>query len=109
MSNTQTASKIDWSIDEMPTDRVPADPDAAAAKGFGVSPSDRMLTLRYSEKKGWHDGHIGPFEDFHLSPMTVVFHYAQEIFEGQKFPEDCFAEPQPAQSAEGLRRLSARH
>ena len=34
--------------------------------------------------ESWHDPRIVPFADFQLSPAAVVFHYAQEIFEGLK-------------------------
>ena len=34
--------------------------------------------------EGWHDARIVPYAPFPLDPATVVFHYAQEIFEGMK-------------------------
>jgi len=51
---------------------------------FGTYFSDHMFLLDYDEGKGWHDPRIVPFSDFRLSPAAVVFHYAQEIFEGMK-------------------------
>ena len=38
----------------------------------------------YTEGEGWHDARIVPYGPFELDPATVVFHYAQEIFEGMK-------------------------
>lgn len=52
--------------------------------GFGKIFTDRMLLIKYEEKKGWHDPVIKPYEPFLLDPSVVVFHYAQEIFEGLK-------------------------
>ena len=51
---------------------------------FGTYFSDHMFLLDYDEGKGWHDPRIVPFANFELSPAAVVFHYAQEIFEGMK-------------------------
>ncbi|ASY64972.1 Branched-chain amino acid aminotransferase [Sinorhizobium sojae CCBAU 05684] len=52
--------------------------------GFGRVFTDHMVTVRYSEGRGWHDGRIEARKAFELDPATVVFHYAQEIFEGMK-------------------------
>ena len=52
--------------------------------GFGRVFTDHMVTIRYSEERGWHDAKVGPRKGFDLDPATVVFHYAQEIFEGMK-------------------------
>jgi len=52
--------------------------------GFGQIFTDRMFTQKYSEEKGWHDAQIEPYGPFSLDPATVVFHYAQTIFEGTK-------------------------
>ncbi len=51
---------------------------------FGKYFTDHMFIMDYDEGKGWHDPQIVPFADFSLSPAAVVFHYAQEIFEGMK-------------------------
>lgn len=52
--------------------------------GFGNLFANRMFTQEWHKNIGWHDAHIGPYEDFCLPPATAVFHYAQEIFEGTK-------------------------
>ncbi len=52
--------------------------------GFGKHFSDHMFLLNYDEGKGWHDPRIVPYGPFVLEPSTMVFHYAQEIFEGLK-------------------------
>lgn len=51
---------------------------------FGETFTDRMFVMEYSPKEGWHDARIEQFHNFSLSPATMVFHYAQEIFEGMK-------------------------
>lgn len=51
---------------------------------FGTYFSDHMFLMDYDEGKGWHDPRIVPYANFELSPAAVVFHYAQEVFEGMK-------------------------
>jgi len=43
-----------------------------------------MVTIRYSDTKGWYDAKVGPRAPLTLDPATAVLHYAQEIFEGLK-------------------------
>ncbi len=52
--------------------------------GFGRIFTDHMVTIRWSEGKGWHSHSVGPREPFMLDPACAVLHYAQEIFEGMK-------------------------
>jgi branched-chain amino acid aminotransferase len=51
---------------------------------FGEMFTDRMFVMEYSPKNGWHNARIEAFHNFSFSPATMVFHYAQEIFEGMK-------------------------
>ncbi len=66
----------------------PVDPSERAARlidpGFGRVFTDHMVTIRYSDEKGWHDAKVGPRAPLTLDPATAVLHYAQEIFEGLK-------------------------
>ena len=55
-----------------------------AAPGFGQVFTDHMITLRWSADQGWHDGRLEPYGPFTFDPATMVFHYAQEFFEGLK-------------------------
>jgi branched-chain amino acid aminotransferase len=57
--------------------------------GFGRAFTDHMVTIRYTEGRGWHDGKVEARGLLPLDPSTMVLHYAQEIFEGLK------AYPQP--------------
>src|SRR3984885_5399542 len=59
-------------------ERLLADP------GFGQIFTDNMVTIRWSDDRGWHDGQLEPYGPITLEPATAVFHYAQEIFEGLK-------------------------
>ncbi len=52
--------------------------------GFGAVFSDHMFVMDYLEGKGWHDPRIVPYAPLELEPSAVVFHYAQECFEGMK-------------------------
>ncbi|GAB7025995.1 branched-chain amino acid aminotransferase [Geotalea toluenoxydans] len=52
--------------------------------GFGKIFTDRMLMVEWKSGKGWVDARIEPYAPFVLDPSCLVFHYAQEIFEGLK-------------------------
>jgi len=51
---------------------------------FGKISTDHMFIMDYSVEQGWHDPRIVPYAPFLLDPACVVFHYAQELFEGLK-------------------------
>ncbi len=51
---------------------------------FGTCFSDHMFLMDYSREQGWHDPRIVPYGPISLEPSAMVFHYAQEIFEGLK-------------------------
>ena len=55
-----------------------------AAPGFGTNFSDHMVSIDWSEDKGWHHATLGPRGPIALDPAAAVLHYAQEIFEGLK-------------------------
>src|SRR6476659_9354902 len=65
---------------------TPADKRAQllANPGFGRVFSDHMVTIRYSEGKGWHDARIEQRRPIEMDPASAVLHYAQEVFEGLK-------------------------
>ena len=78
-------TEIEFEIIPSPT-RMP---DAERARvleapGFGQVFTDHMITLRWTEERGWHDGKLQPYGPFSLDPATQVFHYGQELFEGLK-------------------------
>ncbi len=51
---------------------------------FGRLFTDRMLVVEWKASQGWTDARIEPYAPFVLDPACLVFHYAQEIFEGLK-------------------------
>ena len=61
-----------------------AKPADESKLGFGKISSDHMFVMDYSVEQGWHDARIVPYAPFQLDPACVVFHYAQELFEGMK-------------------------
>ncbi len=46
--------------------------------------TEHMFLMDYTAGEGWHDARVVPYASLLLDPATVVFHYAQEIFEGMK-------------------------
>ena len=52
--------------------------------GFGRIFTDHMYVMDYHEGQGWHDPKIIPYQPISLEPSAMVFHYAQEMFEGLK-------------------------
>lgn len=52
--------------------------------GFGKYFTDHMFLMNYSVEQGWHDARIVPYAPIPLEPSAMVFHYAQELFEGLK-------------------------
>ncbi|WP_204097771.1 branched-chain amino acid aminotransferase [Candidatus Karelsulcia muelleri] len=63
--------KINWEID------IP----------FGKYFSDHILYCEYKNET-WNEPIIKPFSNFSFSPITLVFHYGQAIFEGMKAFKD---------------------
>lgn len=52
--------------------------------GFGRYFTDHMFIMDYHEGQGWHDARVVPYQNLSLDPACMVFHYAQEMFEGLK-------------------------
>jgi branched-chain amino acid aminotransferase len=51
---------------------------------FGQYFSDYMFTMEYTAANGWQNPCIKPYQPLVLEPSANVFHYSQEVFEGQK-------------------------
>lgn len=52
---------------------------------FGRTRTNHMLVCDFDPQLGgWQIPKILPYEDFDLSPDSLVFHYGQEVFEGMK-------------------------
>src|ERR1700753_4276335 len=88
ISTAQTSTELS----EIKFDVQPSDHAVAAAErdqllanpAFGTRFTDHMITLRWNQDAGWHDGRLEAYGPFTLDPATAVFHYAQEFFEGLK-------------------------
>jgi branched-chain amino acid aminotransferase len=52
--------------------------------GFGRIFTDHMVTIRWTQDRGWHDAKVSAREPISLDPAAAVLHYGQEIFEGLK-------------------------
>lgn len=61
-----------------------AKPADESKLGFGKTFSDHMFIMTYTEKDGWHDAKIQPYQPLTIDPASPVLHYGQEIFEGLK-------------------------
>jgi branched-chain amino acid aminotransferase len=55
-----------------------------ADPGFGRYFTDHMVTIAWTEGRGWHDAQLVPYGPLELDPATMALHYGQEIFEGLK-------------------------
>ncbi len=52
--------------------------------GFGKYHTDHMVSIDYTDGRGWHDARVVPYGPIELDPSAIVLHYAQEVFEGLK-------------------------
>ncbi|MER8088292.1 MULTISPECIES: branched-chain amino acid aminotransferase [unclassified Streptomyces] len=52
--------------------------------GFGRYFTDHMVTIKWTEGRGWHDAQLVPYAPLSIDPANMTLHYAQEIFEGLK-------------------------
>lgn len=75
---------MDIKISPLPAETMKAKVKDESQLGFGRYFTDRMLLVEWTAGKGWHDADIKPYAPFVLDPACMVFHYAQEIFEGLK-------------------------
>ncbi|MER5893518.1 branched-chain amino acid aminotransferase [Streptomyces sp. NPDC001876] len=55
-----------------------------ASPGFGRHFTDHMVTISWTEGRGWHDAQLVPYGPLSIDPANMTLHYAQEIFEGLK-------------------------
>ncbi len=73
---------------------------------FGTYFTDHMFLMSYSREKGWHDKRIVPYAPLCLDPSAMVFHYAQEIFEGMKAYRTADGTVQLSRPMENVRRMN---
>lgn len=80
------------------------DPDTLV---FGKTFSDHMFLMNYDAGQGWHDPRIVPYGPLSLEPSAMVFHYAQELFEGMKAYRTPEGKIQLFRPIENARRFNA--
>lgn len=51
---------------------------------FGKTFTDYMFTMEYTKEEGWKNPKVEPYHPLVLEPATMMFHYSQAAFEGQK-------------------------
>jgi len=79
--------------------------------GFGRFHTDHMVSISYTEGRGWHDAEVLPYGPIELDPSAVVLHYAQEVFEGLKayrWANDAIVSFRPEANAARLRTSARR-
>lgn len=64
--------------------KTPKEKPDSSKLGFGRYFTDHMFVMDYSADIGWNDARIVPYAPISLDPSAMVFHYAQELFEGLK-------------------------
>lgn len=67
-----------------PTKNLKKKPEKGADLPFGQIFTDHMFLMEYEKGKGWINPRIEEYKPLSLDPSTMVFHYAQSIFEGLK-------------------------
>jgi branched-chain amino acid aminotransferase len=76
---------LEFEIHPNPQPVAAAEREALLANpGFGRVFTDHLVSIRWSEGKGWYDARVERYGPISLDPATAVLHYAQEIFEGLK-------------------------
>jgi branched-chain amino acid aminotransferase len=86
----------------LPDEKKKAKYTDASQLGFGRIFTDRMFIAEWKVGQGWVDARIQPYAPFTLDPACLVFHYAQEIFEGlkaYKWPDDTITLFRPEMNA----------
>jgi branched-chain amino acid aminotransferase len=73
---------------------------------FGRYFTDYMFTMEYSQGQGWKNPCIKPYQPLVLEPSANVFHYSQEVFEGQKAYQSQKSEILLFRPLENARRLN---
>lgn len=85
MNNNTTKSGLTFDIQLSDRRKTPQERQTLLENpGFGQVFTDHMVTIRYTEGRGWHDAKLEPYGPLSLDPATAALHYAQEIFEGLK-------------------------
>ncbi|MFE9257266.1 branched-chain amino acid aminotransferase [Streptomyces sp. NPDC006879] len=79
--------------------------------GFGRHFTDHMVTIKWTEGRGWHDAELVPYAPLSIDPANMTLHYAQTIFEGLKAyrqPDGTVSTFRPEANAERFRASARR-
>jgi branched-chain amino acid aminotransferase len=112
LMTTPTTPRITFEL--KPSAQLSSDAEREAAladPGFGRYFTDHMVTIRYTEGRGWHDAQLTPYAPLQLDPATMALHYGQEIFEGLKAyrqPDGSVAVFRPDANARRFQRSARR-
>ncbi|MFI1963660.1 branched-chain amino acid aminotransferase [Streptomyces pathocidini] len=82
-----------------------------ANPGFGRHFTDNMVTIKWTEGRGWHDAQLVPYAPLAIDPANMTLHYAQTIFEGLKAyrqPDGTVATFRPEANAERFQASARR-
>ncbi len=80
-----SGTKLEFEVRPHPSPVSAADRQALLANpGFGRVFTDHMVSIDWSDGKGWHDARVEPYGPLSMDPATAVLHYSQSIFEGLK-------------------------
>ncbi len=75
---------MDIDVQLLPANQRKTKPADEQSLGFGRYFTDHFFNMTYTDGRGWHCARIEPYRALSLDPAALVFHYAQEIFEGLK-------------------------
>ncbi|XP_075696052.1 branched-chain-amino-acid aminotransferase, mitochondrial-like isoform X2 [Rhinoderma darwinii] len=62
----------------------PKEKPAVSDLVFGKTFTDHMLTIEWTNERGWGKPRIKPFQNLSLHPASSALHYSVELFEGMK-------------------------
>ena len=80
-----TSPRIEFDLKPTAHPTPAAEREAVLANpGFGRHFTDHMVTIRWSQGRGWHDAQLQPYEPLQMDPANMTLHYSQTIFEGLK-------------------------
>ncbi|MDJ1132492.1 branched-chain amino acid aminotransferase [Streptomyces iconiensis] len=80
-----TTPRIDFDLKPSAQPLPAAERDAVLADpGFGRYFTDHMVTIKWTEGRGWHEAQLQPYASLQMDPANMTLHYAQSIFEGLK-------------------------
>ncbi|MEV6013054.1 branched-chain amino acid aminotransferase [Streptomyces sp. NPDC051976] len=82
-----------------------------AGPGFGRHFTDHMVTIKWTEGRGWHDAQLVPYAPLSIDPANMTLHYAQTIFEGLKAyhqPDGSVATFRPEENARRFQNSARR-